>query len=150
MLWLPTRMFLLVSLWVFVTILCILVSYQVKDHEDWTYNPKFAFRRNFISAPCKYIHKHLNLWLQGFTYNVKEIDFDYSKYLGPNYEKPAKTSAIVTNHITTLTDSFIENKLWGATSVTGMVVGDSLAATSTRKIVGLIEVSRGGTEEVRN
>lgn len=46
----------------------------------------------------------------GIRWKVKEIDIDYSKYLGPDYKNDAKkekfTSTIVSNHVTWL-DSVI-------------------------------------------
>jgi len=88
--------------------------------------------------------------LFGFSYTIKEIDFDYSKYLGPNYEKPRKPTAYVINHITTITDCMIEYIEFKARSVTGMITGNGLAARSIRKIGGLIEVTRSGPGNLRD
>jgi 1-acyl-sn-glycerol-3-phosphate acyltransferase len=101
----PTRLILLLTTIAFmVTIVRILSLFH-----DFEKGPITGFRKRIITRIMHYMCIVI-LFICGLRYEKKHIEFDYSKYLGPDYKndkrKSKYTSTIVTNHVSWL-DSII-------------------------------------------
>ena len=101
MLFMPTRFILLLSTFltmvIIVRILCLFHNFEK--------GPITGIRKAIIKRIMHYLSIVI-LIVCGLRYEKKHIDFDYSKYLGPDYKtekrKSIHTSTIVCNHVSWL------------------------------------------------
>jgi len=105
MLMMPTRLFLFVlnlaTMVFLVRVLCIGHNFDRK--------PLGGCRKKVVFFVVRWFCQFM-LWFGGIRLSTRDIDFDYSAYLGPNYKKDLRrspiTSTIVSNHVTWM-DSII-------------------------------------------
>ena len=92
------------------------------------------------------------VFVAGMFTTKKEVDFDYSYYLGPNYkeqeDKQKRTSTLVSNHVSFLDGPIIVKHLYPGFSPSAEFKHVSVIS-AIANAVNSIWIPRGGTEEKR-
>lgn len=145
MLWMPTRLLLIILVQVCADSFIFLLVMSIKDHEQLVTNPENSWTRVIVKNTARYKHL-ITFWITGITIIHTKVEVDYTEYLGPQYEKPSTPSSIVTNHLKAglTTDGYAEACIFGSGTVVGKIpfTGPGFIAVNIRKYWGAIEVSR--------
>ena len=148
MLFMPTRLLLLIVSFLVMTgtvrVLCLFHNFEK--------GPITGIRKSIIKKVIHYMSLFI-LVISGLRYEKKHIDFDYSKYLGPNYKnekrKSPYTSTYVSNHVS-LFDSLILFCCFECSFAPTKGVKEIPGVGNLAKAVDCIFIPRGSSEEARN
>jgi len=148
MLFMPTRfMLLLLSFLVMVFVVRVLCLFH-----DFEKGPITGIRKSIIKKWMHYL-SWIMLLICGMRYEKKHIEFDYTKYLGPDYKiekrKSNYTSTIVANHVSWI-DALILYCCFECSFAPTKGIKDVPGVGVLAQATDCIFIPRGSTEEARN
>ena len=146
MLMMPTRLVLLVVDAMFLTLMITILTIG----HDFKKGPiKKGCRKNIINF-LFYVCSTFFQFLAGVSSNIEMVDYDYSYYLGENYDKSNKksvnTSTIVSNHTSWLDPVVYTRTMRPAFAPSAEFENVPLVGTLSTSIDSIF-IPRGGSEE---